>query len=114
MHTEQRECVQVVVRCRPLSSNETTAKNKSVVNVKTKNGEIHIGCKDNKTVQKMTSFQSGRKRNEFPYKLFTFDQVFDANTSQQTVYNTCAKDIVLSVLDGYNGTIFAYGQTGIN
>eukprot|EP00299_Pterocystis_sp_00344_P019374 c9618_g1_i2.p1 GENE.c9618_g1_i2~~c9618_g1_i2.p1 ORF type:complete len:900 (+),score=304.30 c9618_g1_i2:2-2701(+) len=43
---------------------------------------------------------------------FTFDQVFDWNTTQAQVYEGAAKDIVESVLDGYNGTVFAYGQTG--
>uniref|UniRef100_A0A8B9YNU0 Kinesin-like protein n=1 Tax=Bos mutus grunniens TaxID=30521 RepID=A0A8B9YNU0_BOSMU len=37
--------------------------------------------------------------------------VFQSNTSQEQVYNDCAKKIVKDVLEGYNGTIFAYGQT---
>uniref|UniRef100_G3NTP1 Kinesin-like protein n=1 Tax=Gasterosteus aculeatus aculeatus TaxID=481459 RepID=G3NTP1_GASAC len=44
-------------------------------------------------------------------KSYVFDQVFPTNTSQIQVYNTCAKQIVKDVLGGYNGTIFAYGQT---
>lgn len=42
---------------------------------------------------------------------FTFDKTFgeDANTKQ--VYHDCAKGIVSSVVNGLNGTIFAYGQT---
>uniref|UniRef100_A0A8C2XP51 Kinesin-like protein n=1 Tax=Cyclopterus lumpus TaxID=8103 RepID=A0A8C2XP51_CYCLU len=44
-------------------------------------------------------------------KSFVFDQVFPTNTTQIQVYNTCAKQIVKDVLGGYNGTIFAYGQT---
>ncbi|XP_044072604.1 kinesin heavy chain isoform X1 [Siniperca chuatsi] len=44
-------------------------------------------------------------------KSYVFDQVFPTNTTQEQVYNTCAKQIVKDVLAGYNGTIFAYGQT---
>ncbi|KAB5584030.1 hypothetical protein PHYPO_G00102690 [Pangasianodon hypophthalmus] len=44
-------------------------------------------------------------------KSFVFDRVFPTNTTQEQVYNSCAKQIVKDVLDGYNGTIFAYGQT---
>ncbi|XP_053266670.1 kinesin heavy chain isoform X2 [Pleuronectes platessa] len=44
-------------------------------------------------------------------KTYVFDQVFPTNTTQEQVYNTCAKQIVRDVLGGYNGTIFAYGQT---
>lgn len=28
------------------------------------------------------------------------------------MYNECANPIVDNILEGYNGTIFAYGQTG--
>uniref|UniRef100_A0A8C6TBE7 Kinesin-like protein n=1 Tax=Neogobius melanostomus TaxID=47308 RepID=A0A8C6TBE7_9GOBI len=42
---------------------------------------------------------------------YVFDKVFPTNTTQEQVYNTCAKQIVKDVLGGYNGTIFAYGQT---
>uniref|UniRef100_A0A8C6P239 Kinesin-like protein n=1 Tax=Nothobranchius furzeri TaxID=105023 RepID=A0A8C6P239_NOTFU len=47
----------------------------------------------------------------FGGKAYVFDQVFPTNTTQEQVYNTCAKQIVKDVLGGYNGTIFAYGQT---
>ncbi|XP_062386741.1 kinesin-1 heavy chain isoform X4 [Sardina pilchardus] len=42
---------------------------------------------------------------------FMFDRVLQSNTTQEQVYNACAQKIVKDVLDGYNGTIFAYGQT---
>lgn len=45
-------------------------------------------------------------------KTFTFDNVFDWNSTQTAVYSETAKPIVDSVLEGYNGTVFAYGQTG--
>jgi hypothetical protein len=45
-------------------------------------------------------------------KPFTFDQVYDWNTGQEIVFDTTARPIVDSVLQGYNGTVFAYGQTG--
>uniref|UniRef100_A0AAY4EWN5 Kinesin-like protein n=1 Tax=Denticeps clupeoides TaxID=299321 RepID=A0AAY4EWN5_9TELE len=44
-------------------------------------------------------------------KPYVYDRVFPTNTTQEQVYNTCAKQIVKDVLGGYNGTIFAYGQT---
>uniref|UniRef100_A0A8C5GCN5 Kinesin heavy chain-like n=1 Tax=Gouania willdenowi TaxID=441366 RepID=A0A8C5GCN5_GOUWI len=47
----------------------------------------------------------------FGGKSFVFDRVFPTNTTQEQVYNSCAKQIVKDVLCGYNGTIFAYGQT---
>ncbi|XP_038607676.1 kinesin heavy chain [Tachyglossus aculeatus] len=44
-------------------------------------------------------------------KPYVFDRVLPPSTSQEQVYDACAKQIVKDVLEGYNGTIFAYGQT---
>ena len=43
---------------------------------------------------------------------FCFDRVFDENTSQGDVYESTTKNLLDSVLDGYNATVFAYGATG--
>lgn len=40
-----------------------------------------------------------------------FDRVFKPNATQEKVFNESAKSITADVLAGYNGTIFAYGQT---
>jgi kinesin family protein 5 len=37
--------------------------------------------------------------------------VLKPNVTQTQVYDSTAKSIVKDVLSGYNGTIFAYGQT---
>ncbi|KAL9115696.1 MAG: hypothetical protein Q9227_000064 [Pyrenula ochraceoflavens] len=43
---------------------------------------------------------------------FAFDRVFDENTSQGDVYESTTRNLLDSVLDGYNATVFAYGATG--
>lgn len=43
---------------------------------------------------------------------FTFDGVLDQSATQADVYREVAQPIVDGVLEGYNGTILAYGQTG--
>lgn len=45
-------------------------------------------------------------------KQYTFDYVYGQDSTQKQVYEQCASQIILSVLEGYNGTVFAYGQTG--
>lgn len=45
-----------------------------------------------------------------PPKNFSFDSVFASAVEQKHIYDTCAAGVVDSVLNGYNGTIFAYGQ----
>jgi centromeric protein E len=37
--------------------------------------------------------------------------VFDASATTRQLFDGVAKDVVQSVVKGYNGTIFAYGQT---
>ncbi|TRY92738.1 hypothetical protein DNTS_024825 [Danionella cerebrum] len=44
-------------------------------------------------------------------KSYSFDRVFDAGESTAQLYQDIAKPIVVSAVEGYNGTIFAYGQT---
>lgn len=43
---------------------------------------------------------------------FTFDQIFDPNSNQETVFIEAVRPLVKYVKQGYNGTVFAYGQTG--
>ena len=50
---------------------------------------------------------SDEKSRDFP-----FDYAFNTDTTQTLVYEKCAIRSVNDVVDGYNGTIFAYGQTG--
>ncbi|SPQ20071.1 c0e7114d-7498-4cce-9ee1-008dff8377a1 [Thermothielavioides terrestris] len=43
---------------------------------------------------------------------FTFDRVFDMSSKQADIFNFSIKSTVDDILNGYNGTVFAYGQTG--
>uniref|UniRef100_A0A2K5NTZ2 Kinesin-like protein n=1 Tax=Cercocebus atys TaxID=9531 RepID=A0A2K5NTZ2_CERAT len=94
---ESCDNVKVVVRCRPLNEREKSMCYKQAVSVDEMRGTI--------TVHKTDS------SNE-PPKTFTFDTVFGPESKQLDVYNLTARPIIDSVLEGYNGTIFAYGQTG--
>lgn len=44
--------------------------------------------------------------------VFTLDHILPSATTQEEVYEAAAKPTVIDLLKGYNGTIFAYGQTG--
>jgi len=45
-------------------------------------------------------------------RVFSFDMTFEPGCEQERVFKQAALPIIESVLEGYNGTIFAYGQTG--
>nr|XP_044999138.1 centromere-associated protein E-like isoform X4 [Jaculus jaculus] len=44
-------------------------------------------------------------------KSFSFDRVFHSNETTKNVYDEIAVPIIDSAIQGYNGTVFAYGQT---
>ncbi|XP_071381285.1 kinesin-like protein KIF3A isoform X1 [Centroberyx affinis] len=94
---EVSDNVKVVVRCRPLNQKEKMMGHKQAVSVDEIRGTI--------TVNKLETPHE-------PPKTFTFDTVFGPDSKQLDVYNLTARPIIDSVLEGYNGTIFAYGQTG--
>ncbi|XP_042145907.1 kinesin-like protein KIF3A [Ixodes scapularis] len=93
------ENIRVVVRCRPLSEKEKAAGCQNIVTVDSVQGTLLVA-------------NPPGSHGDAPPKMFTFDTVFDADSKQMDVYNQAARPIVENVLEGYNGTIFAYGQTG--
>ncbi|KAK2576842.1 hypothetical protein KPH14_005475 [Odynerus spinipes] len=92
------ENVRVVVRVRPLNGKELDVHCKNIIQVDALNSEI--------TVENPNAAQGE------PPKVFSFDAVFDTDSTQVDIYNETARPIVDKVLQGYNGTILAYGQTG--
>ncbi|CAH8482664.1 unnamed protein product [Dicrocoelium dendriticum] len=96
--TEQSDNVIVAVRCRPPNQKELAAGCKCVTKVNELEGSVWL----RKTTENY----------EEPMKQFTFDFVFDEFSKQTDIYNKLARPIVNKVIEGYNGTIFAYGQTG--
>ena len=44
--------------------------------------------------------------------IFKYDKIFNSEAPQNQVYEYVGKRIVGDVMEGYNGTIFAYGQSG--
>ncbi|XP_052171365.1 kinesin-like protein KIN-UB isoform X2 [Diospyros lotus] len=52
------------------------------------------------------------RKNNWDSDTYQFDEVLTEFASQKRVYEVVAKPVVESVLDGYNGTVMAYGQTG--
>ncbi|XP_052862737.1 kinesin-like protein Klp68D [Anopheles cruzii] len=96
--TAKNECVQVVVRCRPLNNKEVTGNFQKVVDVFPSRGVIEI----------LNCNEASRENK----KMFTYDAVYDCSSTQQTIYDEVVRPLVASVMEGFNGCVFAYGQTG--
>ncbi|XP_074252609.1 centromere-associated protein E isoform X4 [Saimiri boliviensis] len=82
--------VAVCVRVRPLNSREESLGETAQVYWKT----------DNNAIYQVDGSKS-----------FNFDRVFHSNETTKNVYEEIAAPIIDSAIQGYNGTIFAYGQT---
>jgi kinesin family protein 3/17 len=41
--------------------------------------------------------------------MFTFDGVFNIKSTTEQIYNDIVYPLVENVVEGYNGTVFAYG-----
>jgi len=50
-----------------------------------------------------------QKEGEGTPKQFTFDSVYDQHSEQADIFAETAYPICTNVIEGYNGTLFAYG-----
>ena len=85
--------VKVIARFRPMNELEKTSGNESVVVF---------------TSPTSLQFTSTREKNVYRYN---FDRIFPPSSTQEDIYSFGVKEIIDSVLNGYNGTVLAYGQT---
>ncbi len=88
------ECVKVAIRVRPMNKHEKEQKSTLCVEVDKTNSSVAVNSSKGDT------------------KTFQFDYVYPMETTQREIYDQVAFPIVDSIFQGYNGTIFAYGQTG--
>ena len=85
--------VNVICRFRPMNELEKTSGNEQVCVF---------------TSPTSLQFKSTREKNQYR---FNFDRIFPPTSTQEDIYSFGVKGIIDSVLDGYNGTVLAYGQT---
>lgn len=85
--------VNVICRFRPINDLERTSGNEQTCDF---------------TSPTSLTFHSSREKNVYR---FNFDRIFPPSSTQQDIYDFGVKGIIDSVLDGYNGTVLAYGQT---
>ncbi|XP_034152614.1 centromere-associated protein E isoform X2 [Esox lucius] len=92
----EESAVKVCVRVRPLIKREETAgENAETV-------RLHWEA-DKQTIHQIDDGNLSKN--------FSFDRVFSAEETTLQLYQELAKPLVVSTVQGYNGTIFAYGQT---
>ena len=92
---DKKQHIQVFIRVRPLNNAEKSGKSVTVVDTPS--------CREVVVRERL--------HDKFTKK-FTFDRVFGPYSKQIEVYNAVVRPLLGEVLDGYNCTVFAYGQTG--
>ena len=90
--------VKVLIRARP--TEKFASKN---INIDEEKGSILITIPKNESM--------GYVNHQQEHWQFQFDKIL-LNTSQEFVFDITCKDILRSALDGFSGTVIAYGQTG--
>lgn len=91
--------VKVAVRCRPSNVEERKGNQPTVITCDSENKSLKISIGP-----------AGKKVS----KDYTFDKVFGMYSTQEEVFESIVRPIVDETLAGFNCTIFAYGQTGMN
>ncbi|KAL0095452.1 P-loop containing nucleoside triphosphate hydrolase protein [Phycomyces blakesleeanus] len=92
------ENVQVTVRCRPITQRELTGRGENLWTVDTKERLV----KSNNIRNEATGTKA-----DVEYK---FDHVFYGSDNEK-LYQAGVKGLIDQAMDGYNATVFAYGQT---
>ena len=112
---EARENFKVVIRLRPPLPREIDSVFgfRSIVEVTETNKRVTIeeyqGHADNVKDREADILENP---GMVTYHHFAFDFIYGPTATQQEVYERTARPAVLSILDGYNATILAFGQTG--
>jgi hypothetical protein len=94
---EHSEKIDVYVRCRPLMPKEVANGVKSCV-------RCNVSRQNEVKIHGEQPWQKNRN--------FKFAKVFGSDSTQEKLYQECVEPIVRQTVEGYNCTVFAYGQTG--
>ncbi|GBG28797.1 Kinesin-like protein KLP1 [Hondaea fermentalgiana] len=97
----RKECIKVLVRTRP-----TANFSQDQIQVDTSKNTIRIKRRDVEQQSDRSAMDNRRDTWRFQ-----FDKVLH-NSAQEAIYAEAADHIVDGVMEGINGTIMAYGQTG--
>lgn len=92
--------IKVVVRFRPLNEYEEEL---------ISDGTGSIICEYSSDNNKAVTIRSTSTTSNPNFQL---DRVFNSQTTQKEIYENVAKEVLLDIINGYNGTIFTYGQSG--
>ncbi len=123
---EKTNCIRVCIRVRPLLEHEDIEfwqvdKDKNIIytdNYFSDQNEIineSYALTNNLSNKSLSYTKKDVKKllidSIYAPQKFNFDKVYSIENDSQLIYKEMCKDVVSSALEGYNGSIFMYGQT---
>ena len=123
---EKNNCIRVCIRVRPLLEHEDVEfwqvdKDKNIIytdNYYSDQNEIineSYALTNNLSNKSLSYAKKDVKKllidSIYAPQKFNFDRVYSIDCDSQLIYKEMCKDVVSSALQGYNGSIFMYGQT---
>ena len=123
---EKTNCIRVCIRVRPLLEHEDIEfwqvdKDKNIIytdNYFSDQNEIineSYALTNNLSNKSLSYTKKDVKKllidSIYAPQKFNFDRVYSIDCDSQLIYKEMCKDVVSSALEGYNGSIFMYGQT---
>ena len=99
-----KERINVAVRVRPLSNSEREAGDFEAVDAGV--GRVTVYIDETMRARTPSAKYQGQPKN------FAFEHCFGPQSQTEELYNTLVRGILMSSVQGVNGTIFVYGQTG--
>ena len=102
---DENATIKIIARLRPLKSNKKIVSEKTSCFTIKENNRISI------KIPKESGLTINNSKEDYDFK---FNSILSMDVQQEESWDIIAKDVVDSVINGYNGTIFAYGQVCIS
>ncbi|XP_055607885.1 kinesin-like protein KIF18A [Uranotaenia lowii] len=114
MEPGERKNIKVAVRVRPFNRRELEQNQRNIIKVLDRSTLMFDPDEDEDEFFFHGMKQTHRDITKRVKKKLTmeYDEVFDAEATNEKIFQHCTKPLVESVMDGYNCSVFVYGATG--
>lgn len=102
--TNNSENIKCLIRLKPLNKTERNINVNFLKLIDDDNIELKYKTKYNKKLIISSDKNDG--------KIYSFNWIVNEDATQNDIFNLLGNELILSLLSGYNCTLFAYGQTG--
>lgn len=99
----EKENIKVYLRLRPQNESEISSNDSNIWEVLENSVRVNTQVYDESTTKNFVLFSN---------KQYSYNSCFNETAGNESIYEEAVRPIIVSSLDGINGTVFMYGQTG--